>query len=62
MKKLTRNEMKLIVGGCEQTEEEINGGVICIACSSDDACATGKVCRSSPSCPEPKVCAKPIYC
>ena len=59
--KLSRAEMKNILAGCEDEDQE--GGPICTACSSDSECPPFRVCRSSPSCIyDLKVCAKPHIC
>lgn len=62
MKKLSRDEMKKVMGGNESVEGCEDGGVICTACTSDSQCAEGRVCRASVSCIEPKVCARPYIC
>lgn len=61
MKKLTRNEMKNLMGGSQVPIEDCSKP-ICIQCTEDAQCNSGKICRSSPSCSEPKVCAKPLIC
>ncbi len=57
MKKLSRNEMKNVIGGVNEEAKPI-----CFACNLDAECSTGHVCRSSPSCILPKVCALPYLC
>jgi hypothetical protein len=60
--KLSRDEMKSIMAGCEDEDQE-DFAPICTACTSDSQCPPMKVCRSSPSCIfDDKVCAKPLIC
>ena len=64
MKKLSRDEMKKVMGGrAWLDDEECNAAsVICTACTSDSQCPEGRVCRASVSCIELKVCARPYLC
>ncbi len=57
MKKLSRNEMKKVIGGVNEEAKPI-----CTACTLDAQCSTGHVCRASTSCIEAKVCALPYLC
>lgn len=65
-KVLSQDQMKKIMGGNGDEDEEVDEGdtaVICIYCSSDSECRTGRICRTSSSCLQGmrKVCARPYW-